>query len=114
MLNLNAFALVLLLSLTVLLVGWGYERREAEAEFRAVSETRARALAEKLRTLDRIPERLDELAERGLIPAADLKDGWGYALLYDKDERAVVSLGSDGLPGGDGFGKDVRCGLEKR
>jgi len=108
-LNLNVFALALCLSLTVLGVGWGCERREAENEFRALSETRVKALAQKLGALNEVPQRLDDLVAAGLVSADDLKDGWGNALLYDERTREVVSLGADGLEGGDGFGKDIRC-----
>ena len=44
---------------------------------------------------------------------AALKDGWGRRFLFDDTpERTVISLGADGLPGGEGYNADLRAGLE--
>jgi hypothetical protein len=111
-LNMNVFALGLGLSLLVLGVGWGYERREVESEFRAVSEARVKVLAQALAKLDKIPEHLEDLVARGTLKADDLKDGWGNDLVYDRQTREVVSLGADGLEGGEGFDQDIRLRVE--
>jgi general secretion pathway protein G len=58
---------------------------------------------------DRLPESLEELADQfegGEVP----KDPWGSDYIYEiksKRDYDVISLGADGVEGGEGFDRDI-------
>ncbi|HYF48457.1 MAG TPA: hypothetical protein VEJ63_03575 [Planctomycetota bacterium] len=80
-----------LVAAAMLALAWGKIRHEEEQD-------RVRATLSTIRLLKTPAEAVAE------------KDGWGRPLLFDDTSRTVISLGADGLPGGDGYNADLRVG----
>lgn len=95
-------------ALALVLAGCGMEIPPAALTESALTETLVR-IDMFAASHGRVPSSLGELADRHGF-ANRTVDGWGNPLLYAVDEEGVltlVSLGSDGVPGGERLAADV-------
>ena len=111
-LRLDSFAAILLGFIVVLSIGFAYARQADERENREMTLARLRALGAVLERVETWPP-LSELVSSARIKPEDSKDGWGNDLRLDEKESTVYSLGSDGLPGGEGFCADLRVKVKR-
>jgi hypothetical protein len=95
-----------LIAAAMLALAWGHIRHQEEQN--RVRRTRS-DMADIIQHWKEAPDASGRLHG----PDGDLKDQWGRPFLFDDTpDRAVISLGADGLPGGDGYNSDLRAGLK--